>query len=517
MFATKKSSSFPFPLPLPLPLPLPAATLLAALCLAAPAFADDSVHEDVYLTRTEALREVFEDVGSVEEAKLTLRKEERDALEKRLGRRLVEPHFELYRGFGKGGELLGYAIITEEIGKFQPITFVVGSAPDAKVLDVAVMVYRESIGSEVKRRRFLSQFSGKSSREPLSVGRDIIKVSGATLSSHAISRGTKKVLAIVDEVLIGPRRRGDLVWLPVKLDEEKKVAAEGLLRRSRFLMGTVLEIACFGESEQASRAIAAAFGEVARLEGLLSHFRADSELSRVNREANTGPVLVSPETFVCIRAALDAARRTGGAFDPTLTADGYKRVDLDAAEQSVAFRRDVSRSAGLSLDLGGIGKGFALDRAAELLRRHGVRSAVLDFGGQILALDPPPGRGGWIVPVRDPGDPEGFLGYFEASGLSVATSALYERGSHIVDPRRGGPAAGVHSATVAAASATEADALSTALFVLGADAAAPLLSGVQRGSAVVVAARGGGTVVVGGDGGPVFHVLSPGGTQGGGS
>ena len=97
----------------------------------------------------------------------------------------------------KGGQLLGYAVIVEEIGKHRPITFVVGARPDGSVQDVALMVYREPYGGEVRQPRFLAQYRGKSLRTPLLPFRDIRNITGATLSAEAIGRGVRKALALL--------------------------------------------------------------------------------------------------------------------------------------------------------------------------------------------------------------------------------------------------------------------------------------------------------------------------------
>ena len=129
---------------------------------------------------------------------------------------------------------------------------------------------------------------------------------------------------------------------------------------------------------------------------------------------------------------------------------------------------------GCKLDFGAIGKGYALDRAGALLEKRGLVRALLNFGGQLLALDAPPGEAGWRVEVRDPAKPEATLATVRLSRASISTTADYERGlvigerrmSHIVDPRTGRPVEGMLGVTVVCPTATEADALSTALFVL---------------------------------------------------
>ncbi|MHC4390430.1 MAG: FAD:protein FMN transferase [Planctomycetota bacterium] len=428
--------------------------------------------EDVYLSKKEALRRIFADGERVEGTILELRGEEKRRIEERQGRRMFEKGFVVYRGARADGEVTGYAIITEAIGKYQPITFVVGVQPDGSVERVAVMVYRESHGSEVKRRRFLAQFDEKSLSDPIRQNRDIINVTGATLSVRSITRGVRKVLVTIDEAFLSERRRQDLVWKTLLKAEQDGLgpAPEGALREARYAMGTVLEVIAFPvdsagapiDPSRVREAVCAAYDEVERLEGLLSTWREHSEVSRINRAAGGEPVPVSPDTIACLAAARSAAERSGGAFDPTRVDGGFSAIEIDSKRGTARLARP-----GLSLDLGGIGKGYALDRAGAALRARGVHSALLSFGGQLLAVGPPPAAhaDAWVA---------GALGLYRLRVGSIATSATSERGGHIIDPRSGQALVGRRAVTVFADSATEADALSTAIFVGGCALAARL-------------------------------------------
>ena len=459
--------------------------LLVTPCLTARGAADPppDMPVEVYLTLEQALRVVFSAGERIEMTELWLSAEEQERIARKVGRRLFEPGFRVYRGKDAADRIRGYAIVTEEIGKFQPITFVVGVTPKITVKRVAVMVYRESHGADVKRRRFLAQLDGRSTRDPIRLNRDIINISGATLSVRAVSRGTRKVLHTVDQCLLGRNARQDLAWrpfpaatAPAPIPSEKQTR-----KQARYLMGTLLEIRCHGVGVEVEAAMNDAFDEVARLEALMSTYRDDSELSRVNREGASQPVEVSRDTLECVRAALAVARQSHGAFDPTLTAHGHLDVRVDVARSTIAFLRE-----GLRLDLGGIAKGYALDQAARVLESRGVTRALLNFGGQVLALDAPPDRDGWIVAIRDPRDPEELIGYYSVRRASVSTSAAYERGRHIVDPRDGASRLSTLSATVWAPTATAADGLSTALDVLGAAHAEELIRDIHGAAAVVV-------------------------------
>jgi thiamine biosynthesis lipoprotein len=292
------------------------------------------------------------------------------------------------------------------------------------------------------------------------------------------------------------------------------LAAEGppddsaVTARARFLMGTRLALTLPARTPEAT--FEAAFDEVARLEDVMSNWRATSEISRLNRAAARTPFRCSPDLFGAIDSALDYAAGTGGAFDPTveplvralglrgpegrLPGDppettgeeapaagrtaapgpiGWRHVRLDRRAHTVRFDRE-----GVGLDLGGIGKGIALDAAAHRLVERGVGSALLDFGGQILALGSPPAGGSWPVDVAAPGDRARPVLRVRLRDRSLSTSGDDERSiagpggpiGHILDPARGRPAGFPGSVTVAARDATGADALSTGLFVMGPEA-----------------------------------------------
>lgn len=162
--------------------------------------------QEVLLTREQALKELFpESARAIDEAR-PLSRDTRQRLEKQLGRRIEEDTVDVIRVLDGSGSLRGYAVITEEIGKYRPITFMVGVTPDLRVRDVAVMVYRESRGGEVRRKRFLSQYRGKTAGSAIDVGRDIINISGATISVRSLNAGVKRVLAELT-ALYGPSGR----------------------------------------------------------------------------------------------------------------------------------------------------------------------------------------------------------------------------------------------------------------------------------------------------------------------
>jgi thiamine biosynthesis lipoprotein len=259
--------------------------------------------------------------------------------------------------------------------------------------------------------------------------------------------------------------------------------------RARWEMGTLLEIDAIGRDPAATEdAVAAAFRAVEEVDRRLSNWKADSELSRANAAAGR-PFALTPATWRSLLQALALARETGGAFDPTVgvitgaRTVGWENVSLDPRARTLSFG-----TSGGAIDSGGFGKGEALDRALAELRRRGVAAARLNFGGQISIL----GRELADVAVAEPRAASGReICSFRAADSSVSTSGVAERPGHIVDPASGRAAAFAGSVTVVADTGLRADALSTALFVLGPKAGLEFAN--RRGIAVLFAApRAGG-------------------------
>jgi thiamine biosynthesis lipoprotein len=269
------------------------------------------------------------------------------------------------------------------------------------------------------------------------------------------------------------------------------------LRVFRRAMACRFEVTLGQEDARHVPAAREALDEVERVERMLTVFSEASEVARVNREAAQRPVPVSEGLFALLERCRELHAATGGAFDPTatplsrcwgflerrpalpapaaiaaaLTAVGFEKLELDGEARSVRYRRP-----GLSLNFGSIGKGYALDRAAELLRQRGVGRALLSGGhSSVLALGAEP----FPVDLRSPRLP-GVLARLRLGGAALGTSGAGEqffeaegrRYGHLIDPRTGWPAQGVLSASVATASAADADALSTAFLVGGAELAA---------------------------------------------
>ncbi len=274
--------------------------------------------------------------------------------------------------------------------------------------------------------------------------------------------------------------------------------SERLCRFDRLLMGGVLTISLHGEDQVLCRSAAdAAFREVERLERALTLFNPDSDLCRVNRDAGRHPAPIDSGLEDLIVESIRWSRRTRGAFDitvgplmrlwgfrggrtrpsrddiaRTLERVGYENLVHDPNGSTIFFSRE-----GIEIDPGGIGKGYAVDRTIKILRAAGVERALVSFGSVSCALGSPPGAGGWLIGIQDPHDPDRTFCTLRLRNRAVAsagdTHQTIKFGDevlpHVIDPRCGHPVTEVRGTTVVHPSATCADALSTALMVLGKD------------------------------------------------
>jgi thiamine biosynthesis lipoprotein len=274
------------------------------------------------------------------------------------------------------------------------------------------------------------------------------------------------------------------------------------LRCSRLAMATVFEVLLPYGPADAQAAAEDALTLIDQLEAQLTVYRQTSEVSRLNRLAAMAPVPVEPALFDLLAFAARLSEETGGAFDittgPLIKAWGFYRrqgrvpepeelaeamdlvgmshVEFNSGRRSIRYRK-----RGVEINLGSIGKGYALDRAAvRLWDESGVRSALLHGGtSSILAVGTPPGEPrGWVVGIKHPWEPTRRLATVRLRGRALATSGATFQNfeyngrklGHLLDARTGRPAEGVALATAFAPTAAEADALATAFYILGADA-----------------------------------------------
>lgn len=266
-------------------------------------------------------------------------------------------------------------------------------------------------------------------------------------------------------------------------------------------MGTVFEILIYGDDKgNLSAAARQALREIVNLDDQLSRWKSGTDISRINAYASLkGGVRVEPELFGLLLRARQIWSESDGAFDITvaplvkawglyekkprlptsgelksaLEVVGMQHVVFDEEERTIFFKR-----CGMEIDLGGIGKGVAVDRAAEVLEACKLKAALVNSGASSMyAIGSPPGQQAWHIGIRDPSTEEKAIATIGLRDGSVSTSGapekLFEVGeksySHILDPRTGFPAEGMVSATAVTESATVSDALATAFFVLGSE------------------------------------------------
>ena len=235
-----------------------------------------------------------------------------------------------------------------------------------------------------------------------------------------------------------------------------ETGAEG----AAILCDTLCRISVFGNDS--TELLGSTFRLCRGLEKDLSKFSANGDIQRLN--ASVTGCEVSPQTVELLGLALRCGEISDGAFDVTAGQGRVSTVGDFYVEGCV-----VTKKADVQIDLGGIAKGYIADAAAKYLRDAGVEHAILDFGGNVLVIGESPSGRPWNVGLRDPqGGKNSYFAVVAVSDMSVVTSAEYERGKHIIDPRTGEPAeTDCVSATVIARSSAFADAMATALFVGG--------------------------------------------------
>jgi Na+-translocating ferredoxin:NAD+ oxidoreductase RnfG subunit len=175
----------------------------------------EMTHAEVFLTEDEALKIMFPKSERIRKDVRTLTHDQKTTVEQRIGWKFPEESFEVYIG-ETGAVIDGYALIQNTIGKHKPMTYMVGLDQNGRVTDVELLIFREARGSEVRMKRFNSQYEGKTVLDPVRINKDIINISGATMSVRSISAGVKRMLVLVDELYMKPTGRGSDTMQPTR-------------------------------------------------------------------------------------------------------------------------------------------------------------------------------------------------------------------------------------------------------------------------------------------------------------
>ncbi len=288
---------------------------------------------------------------------------------------------------------------------------------------------------------------------------------------------------------------------------------------SRIVMGTFANItAVAADSKTAKAAVEAAFDQLKHVDEVMSDYKASSQLSQVNRDAFDKPVRVDDDLFEVLRISGEYSRQTDGAFDITVgpvvklwrraqdggklpteaelaevsAKVGFEKLILDAQNKTVRFAID-----GMRLDLGGIAKGYAIDLAIEAMQQAGAIGGLIDVGGDVRCFGPPSdNKESWLVGLQDPSVEGQLLLVLKLRGMAVATSGGYRRFaevdgkkySHIINPQAGSTADKLVSVSVVARTATAADALATAVSVMGREKGFELIDSLDETEVIVVPA-----------------------------
>ena len=282
-------------------------------------------------------------------------------------------------------------------------------------------------------------------------------------------------------------------------------------------MGNHFELSAVSDNEQwANQRIDAGIEEIRRIERLLTTFSDDSETNLVNQNAGIMPVAVSRETFNIIQRSIRISRVTQGAFDITYgsidkrlwnfdqtmkalpdkeTAKkmvrliNYRNIELDE-EKCTVFLRE----AGMRIGFGGIGKGYAAERAKQVMREQGVESGVVNASGDLSAWGLQPNGNKWTLGIANPNSSHQIFSYMNVTDLAVATSGNYEkfvmidgkRYSHTIDPRTGLPVTGIKSVTIITTNAEIADAMATPVMIMGIHTGLDLINQMKDIEAVII-------------------------------
>jgi len=295
------------------------------------------------------------------------------------------------------------------------------------------------------------------------------------------------------------------------------IATTHIFKRACKLMGNRFELSVVADEEQwANKIMDAAVAEIQRIEKLLTTFNDDSETNRVNFNAGIKPVKVSRETFKLIERSLRISALTQGAFDISYgsidkqlwnfdqnmtvlpdKATAKKMVRLIDYRNIILNEEDCTvflREEGMRIGFGGIGKGYAAEKAKQVMKLHGVESGVVNASGDLTAWGLQPNGNPWTVGIANPDAPDEVFSYMNITDLSVATSGNYEKYifvngrkySHTIDPRTGLPVTGIKAVTIITTHAELADAMATPVTIMGVNAGLDMINQMKNIEAIII-------------------------------
>ncbi len=288
-------------------------------------------------------------------------------------------------------------------------------------------------------------------------------------------------------------------------------------RQEAAIMGTAIHVELWHEDNEQGRALTqSVIDEMQRIDDLMSTYKPESELSFINANAAKGPVTVRTELLSLIIRALDYSVITAGAFDITYASAGqyydyrmgkkpskqqleqalptinYHHVKIDQQQSTIEFLRQ-----GVRIDLGGIAKGYAVDRSMEILRHAGVKNAIVSAGGDSRVIGKRRDRP-WNVGIRNPRDKDAIVSLIPLENAAISTSGDYERYfeedgvryHHILNPGTGTSPHEIYSSSIIGPVATDTDALSTSVFVLGVREGLQLINSIPDTEAILIDNQG---------------------------
>lgn len=287
----------------------------------------------------------------------------------------------------------------------------------------------------------------------------------------------------------------------------------------RLVMGTFAHLKTIAKDQETAKiCVESAFAELQKVDDLMSNYKSDSETSRLNSDAAKRPIKVSASTFMVLQKSVEFSRLSEGAFDITIgplaelwrsaaeansvpteaelavarSRVGYEKLFLDVNEMTVRFAVE-----GMKLDLGGIAKGYAIDMAIEAMQNGGAIGGMVDVGGDIRCFGTPKDRNAWRIGLQNPSDPQGsdeVLLILKLTNAAIATSGDYRRFvlvegkkySHILNRNTGASAEKTSSVTIISQNAINADALATAVSVMGPQKGLALIEKIPQTEAILL-------------------------------